>query len=64
MDIKLGKVPAPVPPELRMPPDVRPPVPGAVRLTPLEMNMLHFGSDRHSPLRAGSTINAKDSGRV
>lgn len=30
--------------------DVRPPVPGAVRLTALEMNMLHFGSDRHSPV--------------
>lgn len=25
-------------------------VKGAIQLTPLEMNMLHFGSDLHTPL--------------
>lgn len=37
----------------------RPPVPGAVLLTPLEMNMLHFGSEKHTPIAGnnGSTRN-------
>lgn len=29
---------------------MQPPVEGAQRLTPYEMNSLHFGSDLHSPL--------------
>ncbi len=50
MGIVLGKVSAANAPAQNLSSDVKPPVPGAVRLTPLEMNMLHFGSDKHSPL--------------
>lgn len=50
MGIVLGKINSATPVRQPRQTDVRPPVPGAVQLNPLEMNMLHFGSDRHSPV--------------
>ena len=50
MGIVLGKVSDAKAIAQNLTTEVKPPVPGAVRLTPLEMNMLHFGSDKHSPL--------------
>lgn len=34
--------------------DMPTPAKGAVRLTPLQMNMLHFGSDKHTPITKNS----------
>ena len=50
MEIVTGKITTNVGKQQQQDIQEAPPVPGAVRLSPMEMNMLHFGSPRNSPL--------------